>query len=305
MSASPAIIDGIGFSTAEGFQDPAGLDRTLGELEDVGAGYAELSLYAMDLIVDRRVPRDRRDRLAEICRRRGLGYTVHGALSCNLMDEAHLELHEGVVRAMLELCDAVGAATLVHHPGIVRARPQPALDRLHEVERDALRRLGDVAARYGVRLAVETLFVERPDEYTADPFRLAREIAAVDHPQVCGTLDFSHVAIMSTLKDLDFGAAVRTFAPCANHLHVHDSFGRPKTVTGYTEAEDLAFGMGDLHLPIGWGSIDWDGVLPGLPLRPGTALIVELRTRYWSELAACADAARRLADLLNGGVPSA
>ncbi|HET6522144.1 MAG TPA: sugar phosphate isomerase/epimerase, partial [Geminicoccaceae bacterium] len=238
---------------------------------------------------------------AEICRRRDLRYTVHGALSCNLMDEAHLELHKGVVRAMLELCDAVGAVTLVHHPGTVPARPQPAIDRLHEIERGALRELGDVAARYGVRLAVETLYVESADGYTADPFRLAREIAAVDHPRVCGTLDFSHVAIMSTCRGLDFAAAVRAFAPFANHLHVHDSFGRPRTVAGYTESEDLAFGMGDLHLPIGWGGIDWDGILPGLPLRPDTVLIVELRPRYWSELGACADAARRLADLLNGG----
>lgn len=38
MPESSRIIDGIGFSTAEGFQDLAGLERALGELEEVGAG---------------------------------------------------------------------------------------------------------------------------------------------------------------------------------------------------------------------------------------------------------------------------
>jgi hypothetical protein len=34
--------------------------------------------------------------------------------------------------------------------------------------------------------------------------RLARAIAEIDHPQVCGTLDFSHAYIMTTWRGMDY-----------------------------------------------------------------------------------------------------
>ena len=46
---------------------------------------------------------------------------MHGVLTVNFMDEAHLDLHKAVCRAMLELCDAVGASVMAHHPGKVPA----------------------------------------------------------------------------------------------------------------------------------------------------------------------------------------
>jgi sugar phosphate isomerase/epimerase len=130
--------------------------------------------------------------------------------------------------------------------------------------------------------------------------KLAQVIAEIDHPQVCGTLDFSHAYIMTTFRGMDYREALRAFAPWTNHLHVHDSFGRPTTMGGfYTHAERIAFGMGDLHLPMGWGDIPWEAILPELPFRPGTVMIVELPPRHWAELESCADTARRFMDLMN------
>ena len=71
---------------------------------------------------------------------------------------------------MLELTAAVGATVMVHHPGLVSMRREHELDRLHALERDALREMGDLAARLGVRIAVETLFVES-DRPTTRPTR--------------------------------------------------------------------------------------------------------------------------------------
>ena len=96
------------------------------------------------------------------------------------------------------------------------------------MERDALRALADIGARHGVKLAVETLWVFDRGQYTATAARLAEEIRAIDHPFVCGTLDFSHVYLHSTFLGLDFRAQIEAFAPVAGHLHVHDLFGRPK-----------------------------------------------------------------------------
>jgi sugar phosphate isomerase/epimerase len=296
----PAIIAGFGFDTEAAAPDLSDLDAVLGRIAASGASHAELSLCGYELIAGGRILAERRRRLELICARHPLAYTVHGTLAVNFMDEAHLELHKAVCRAMLELCAAVGASVMVQHPGKVPARPAPFLERLHGVERDALREMGDIAAGYGVRIALETLFVEDARVYTADPVRLAAEIAAIDHPQVCGALDFSHAYIMTTCCGMDFLETLRAFAPCTNHLHVHDSFGRPTTMGGfYSHTERIAFGMGDLHLPMGWGDIPWDTILPELAFRPGTVMIVELPPRHMAELESCAETARRFMEIVN------
>jgi sugar phosphate isomerase/epimerase len=300
MAKAAATIAGYGFCTDGALPDLSDLDAQLAQIEATGASHCELSLFELDLIVGGRVLPERRRRLEQICARRALRYSAHGVLTVNFMDEAHLELHKAVCRATLELCDAVGASVLAHHPGRVPADRAADIERLHALERDTLREMGDVAAGYGVRIAVENLFVENAATYTADPMRLAGEIAAIDHPHVCGLLDFSHAAIMAQFQGFDFADALATFAPHVNHLHVHDSFGRPTTIDGFFRfAEQIAFGMGDLHLPMGWGDIAWDAILPRLRLRAGTLLIVELAKRHFAELEPCAATAKQFMDTIN------
>jgi sugar phosphate isomerase/epimerase len=106
---------------------------------------------------------------------------------------------------------------------------------------------------------------------------------------------------MARFRGQDYLETLEAFAPCVNHLHVHDSFGRPTSIEGfYRPAEQIAFGMGDLHLPMGWGDIPWDTILPRLRFRPGTVMIVELFERYWAELDQCAATARRFMAMVNG-----
>lgn len=299
-SDQPPIIAGFGFDTDSAAPDLSDLDAVLARIAATGASHAELSLCNHEVVAGGRILPERRRKLEQICARHPLAYTVHGTLVVNFMDEAQLDLHKAVCRAMLELCDAVGAGVMVQHPGIVPVRPASVLERLHGVERDALREMADVAAGYGVRIALETLFVEDAQRYTADPVRLARQIAEIDHPQVCGALDFSHAYIMTTFRGMDYLAALQAFAPCTHHLHVHDSFGRPTTLPRFvSNAERIAFGMGDLHLPLGWGDIPWETILPQLPFRPGTVMIVELPPHHWAELESCAATARRFAEIVN------
>jgi sugar phosphate isomerase/epimerase len=301
MTDAAGTIAGFGFCTDAVQPDLSNLDDQLARIEASGASHCELSLYELDLIVGGRVLPERRRLLERICARRALKYTVHGALTVNFMDEAHLDLHKAVCRAMLELSDAVGASVMAHHPGKVPVAPAAQLERLHGIERAALRAMGEIAAGYGVRIAVENLFVEDAGSYTPDPARLARELAAIDHPHVCGLLDFSHAYIMAQFHGTDYLATLEAFAPVVNHLHVHDSLGRPRTIGGfYRFAEQIAFGMGDLHLPMGWGDIPWQAILPRLRFRAGTVMIVELLERHWAELEQCAATARRFMDTING-----
>lgn len=296
------VIAGVGFATIGERPDLSGLDRALGRIEEVGATHAELALFAADLIAGGRILPEPRRRLEAICSRRSLAYTAHGILAVNFMDETNLDQHKSACRATIELAASVGATVLVQHPGMVAA-PLPAgeIDRLHAVERDAWREMGDHAGRFGLRIAVETLFVETEREYTADPARLAAEIAAIRHPQVTGTLDVSHSYLMSSFRGGSLVHAVRAFGPVTGHFHLHDSFGRPPdSLFGfYTDSERVAYGIGDLHLPFGWGDIPFETLLPGLPVQTGSILTVELPERYWSELGACATYARQLMERMN------
>jgi sugar phosphate isomerase/epimerase len=298
---SGPLIAGFGFATIGARQDLADLDRALGRIEDTGASHAELELFAADLIAGGRVLPGPRHRLEQLCGRRRLHYTAHGTLSINFMDEANLAHHKAVCRANLELAAGVGAGLLVLHPGIIPARPVHELERLHAIERAALRELGDLAATLGVRIAMETLFVDNEREYTADPIRLAAEIRAVGHPHIVGTLDVSHSYLMTSFRGTSFTEAVAAFAPVTGHFHLHDSFGRPTGSLGgfYTDSERLAFGVGDLHLPFGWGDIPFETLLPGLPVLPGSVLMVELPERFWVELDHCAEFTRRLMERMN------
>jgi len=290
-------IAGIGFSTAQA-SDLGGLDDHLTQIAGLGASHAELSLFGMDIIAGGRVLGRRLDRLVRICRNHDLHFTVHGPLSANLMSATDLEHYEAAVAAALQVAGAVGASVLVHHPGIVPMAPAEVLDRQHAQERDALKRLGDVAAHHGVKIAVETLPLFEPASYTARPSRLAAEIEAVDHDHVTGTLDFSHVYLHCRYLGLDLLRELEAFAAVTGHLHVHDSFGRVSLQKSYSRTEALAFGLGDLHLPLGWGDFPWQQMLPKLTFRPGTVWNFELPPPYFDEAAACMGEAERLIALI-------
>ena len=224
---SIGMIAGFGFSTIQK-RDLSDLDEILSRIEDLGATHAELSLGGADLVCGGRILGPRVARLERICARHRLRYTAHGPLAANFMDAVHQDAYTAAVGALLEVCGALGVTALVQHSGRGPAAPPAEIERLHRVERDALRALGDVGARHGVKLAVETLWVFDRGQYTATAARLAEEIRRIDHPFVCGTLDFSHVYLYSTFLGLDFRAQVEAFAPVGGEGQVHESFGPPK-----------------------------------------------------------------------------
>lgn len=288
------MIAGIGFST-EQQRDMTGLEDNLRRIKDLGASHAELSLYNMDLISGGRVLTERVRRLEQICRSVDLRYTVHGPLAVNMMDVRYRPVFHKAVAATLEICGAVGASVCVQHPGFApKPLPPTALDELHAQERAAWHSLADIAKANGTRIAIETLFAFQADRYTADPFRLADEIAGIEHKHVCGTLDFSHTYLACTHLGLDFTQAARAFAPITGHLHVHDSLGQPDLVRGFAPSENVAFGLGDLHLPLGWGDIPWQSLLPQLRFLPATVWNFELPPWFMGEAAASLTQARDL-----------
>ncbi|SDP25815.1 sugar phosphate isomerase/epimerase [Phyllobacterium sp. OV277] len=299
--STDSTISAVGFCTYTGKGNFDTLENALRTIADLGANAAELSLYGEEIISGGRIIPGRVERLTEITSKFDLRYSVHGQIVSNFMDREHLEYQKAVVRAMLELCNRVEAGILVQHSGNAKMPAQSRIADLDKMERDALVEMAEIAKGYGVRIALENIFAVTDAEYRQTPAQVGETVRAIDSANVCGLIDFSHAYIESTRLGLNWREQIKAMAPVTGHLHVHDSFGRPYSMTKfYHPAEATALGIGDLHLPIGWGDIPWEEIFEELTFLPDTMLIMEITgERFASEQAECLERALKLAEIAN------
>jgi sugar phosphate isomerase/epimerase len=291
-------IVATGFNTGSDDGELFSLEADLRRLANIGVDTVELGLTSIDLITGGRILPERLERLVAITSEFDFRYTVHGLVSSNFMDPETQPFQLAAAKALVQVCDRIDARILVQHSGALRA--DQIADRAHadQRERDALTELAEFARPYGVRLALENIFTTEPGQYRQTPAEVAETVKAVNHPNVVALIDFSHAYIESTYKGLDFRAQIAAMAPVAGHLHVHDSFGRPQGFyKAYFPQENTAMGIGDLHMPLGWGDIDWDAIFADLTVLPGTVMMMEIGHRHRSEQPESLRRARQLAGL--------
>ena len=272
----------------------AKLGPALDEAAALGADYVEIALYGLDLVANGRVLSDRLRRVKVLTAGRPFGYTIHGPLNLNLMDGSErAKTHKAVFKAHLEIAAELGGVHFVAHAGRYAAEESGALEAGCARQRDAL--AGDYAKGHGIIIAVENLFGRHGGRETLLPSRLAAEIEAIDHPAICACLDFSHAYLETTRQGADFLAEAAALTPLAKHLHIHDSFGKLWPLAPNHRAERLAYGLGDLHLPIGLGSIPWDALMERCNFPTDVILIHELAPPYWADLGVAVEKMRTLA----------
>ncbi|WP_320201298.1 sugar phosphate isomerase/epimerase family protein [Agrobacterium sp. rho-13.3] len=297
-----SIISAVGFCNATGPGDISTLDTSLKIIADTGADACEIGIYGEEIVSGGRIIEDRTQRVADIVKQYDFRkLSLHGQIVSNFMDREHLHLQKKVVRAMLELCDRLGASVLVHHCGHAQLTQGVTGADLDLMEREALFEMAEIAKGYGTRIVLENIFTTEPGQYRQTPREVAETVKAVGHDNLAALIDFSHAYIEATFKGLDFREELRAMAPVAGHLHVHDSFGLPYTMKQfYHRAEATALGIGDLHLPIGWGDIPWEEIFSELTFLPDTTLIMEIGAeRFADQQPSCLERARKLADAVN------
>ena len=296
------IISAVGFCNHTGPGDLSTLDASLRAVADTGADACEIGIYAEEIVAGGRIIEERLKRVSAIAGQYSFRkLSLHGQIVSNFMDRENLHLQKRVVRAMLELCDRLGAGVLVHHCGSAQLAEGENAGDLDRMEREALHEMAELAKGYGTRIVLENIFTTAPGQYRQTPSEVAATVRAVGHSHLAALIDFSHAYIESSFKGLDFRQELRAMAEVAGHLHVHDSFGLPYTMkTFYHPAEATALGIGDLHLPLGWGDIAWEDIFSELTFLPDTTLIMEIDAgRFAAEQPACLERARKLADLVN------
>ena len=156
-----------------------------------------------------------------------------------------------------------------------------------------------------MRLAIENMVAQpvgRVVAYGADPRSLADQLQRTNHPHVGGCLDFGHAFLSAPVLGFNYLKAIEAFSEQVWHLHLHDNFGIPDQRTQADAGNRLALGIGDLHMPMGWGDIPWADVLPRMRFRPDTYAMIELSGRFRSVENRVAAIAKSFAAYWNGKV---
>lgn len=288
----------VGMSAEVSRSDGVELAPELDRLERLGVDVVELPLLSLDVMARARILPGPFARMVEACAGRRVAYSVHAAIGLNFFNAPeHLPLHFDVLRASLDVAARLGARHVVMHTGFCPA-DVPDLEDRYARQREWLARAGVEAAARDCVICVENIFPFGVGVHTASPARLAREITAIGDERVCATLDVSHGFLHAGATGGDGTAEVLALARVARHVHLHDSFGVPvETFWAYTEAEKMQFGLGDLHLPLGWGAIPFETLMREARFEAGVSFVVELPPRFRAEAAATLAEARRFASL--------
>jgi sugar phosphate isomerase/epimerase len=291
-------VFGTGISAHKRANDLSDLVTELDMIEALGVDSIELPIFDFDLVAGGKIQNAQMARFKKACAGRNVGYTAHGPLAINFMDEPYrLPRHMDVLKASMEVAAEVKATNYVLHAGMIPTQQAQGIEAAYARQREFLSRGGDIARQHGLTICVETLFADNGTIQTASPQRLAQELAAINHPSVMATIDFSHAYLKLDYDGLrtDYIDQIAKLSPFARHLHMHDSFGRQDDIWMWTEGERLAYGHGDLHLPVGCGDIPWARLMEACVFPQGVVFNIELQQRYWHEAQACVDTVKSLA----------
>jgi sugar phosphate isomerase/epimerase len=261
---------------------------------DLGYTALEVSIDEADVIYDGRLNDRRLGHLLEALPRTGLRYALHAPASLDLRQAADHQTHLAIGRCCIEAAAALGAEVVVLH--YEQFTGEASLETLF---RDSVLRLRDWAISHDLTLTLENIEVERTD-------RVVEFISAHGENRLGLTYDVAHDWLASHRFGYGVEESARRAAPFCRHVHVSDNFGKfaelrlrafplYKTVP---HRELLPVGRGDLHLPIGYGSIPFCQILTALKPYRGMIISEHRQDRYRREEPEITEQLRRLAEWL-------
>lgn len=249
------------------------LKRDLQAIEQAGSEVAEIPVHGVDAVVNGQLREGRAKQVKRILDECSLECTVHAPDGLNLRDFQYPDVHRKVFAASIQFAAAIGAKTFVYHQGRLKTNSGDMTEEeAREIEIDALTELGSLAENVGVTVCVENIH--------SSITHLIRLIESVESESVKLCYDVAHSYINAKKLGYDFLRSIQAAMPHIRHVHVNDNFGkgRPESAPPYIEAMPL--GIGDLHLPVGWGEIPYEDVFRAMAGYDGI-YILELQERFF------------------------
>ena len=232
------------------------LSEELLQIKEAGAECCELVLPGLDVVIGGKVIRQRQEAVLGILREYGFEYTLHMPHGLNLIDAKMLEMNLGVFRAGIEFAQSVGIKIINYHAGTTKTNDKSLIHN----EAEQIKKLAASAP--------DILFcMENPLFFTDDEFSAALDAEdSIEFWKQVGlenfklTFDIGHsflrhggdaAALLSDFKQL---------LPYAGHIHLHDNCGVKMDMKAAGHADRLSCGIGDIHLPLGWGRLPMDEI---------------------------------------------
>ena len=262
----------------------------LARAKAAGFDFVELRMDAGEfLIIDGRPLFDASDARAQLDEH-GLRCSVHSCWGVNLADDACRPAWEKCIGGTLEVARALNALRVVVHPGFVL--PALSLDeqrRAFAAEREAIARIAERAAALDLIVVLENLN-PTPEVVSGrwicpcvDPREVVALITSIGSRHLRMVFDVGHYCLAVTN-----GYAAEFVADDAKglvaHVHLHDNFGRVAAHEPRYE-EAVQVGIGDLHMPLGFGEVPKLIELGWVPAIADATVEYELMDeRYWRDL---------------------
>ncbi len=269
------------------------LRRDLGCFVRAKLDAVEIHPHGLDVIKNGHIDKKRMKEVKSILRDYPFCYSVHAPNPLNLMEKERGAVHRDVFRACLEFASKIGARVLVYHAG--RKVPEEAfhaipkishksgeLEKLMELEASLLQTLADEFP--DIDICVENArpyHCHSPWCYSERLDVLREQILRIDRANVRITLDTGHLFLTSRFYGYDPVASVSKAKALIGHVHIHDNFGNSFYYGDDKQTSQIPFGIGDSHMPIGWGAIPFGDILGAMADCYRGLLIMELRSRYF------------------------
>jgi len=232
---------------------PHMLDGELTRLRAEGYVAAELAVETLHCILGGQLNERHAATVAEICARHAsaLAYSVHAPSVLDLRDQRYPELQGQILLCSVRFAAAVGAQVLVVH--YESRSDDPAIEAQY---RAAIADAAELAGQHRLIIGIENIEVERCE-------RVLEFLEDLRHPWVRMTYDFGHDYLAGDLFGYDHMQSARACVPYAAHLHLTDNFGHFNQARlgdfnlyqAIPQSHIAVMGLGDLHLPLGWGTL--------------------------------------------------
>lgn len=277
MHAYPAY-PGVGYmSTAIGLE--SALRMQLDFLGGLDLETVELYPGRLDLIRNGGLNEKGCSSVLDVLSSYDFTYTAHAPYKTNLASPSILEISEKIARSCIDFCVKAKAQVLVLHSSYIIPKDEISESESLKTLADSVRRIAEYARDSGVLIGVENGDLG-PTHLCRRIDWLVEVVKDVDMNNVGITLDFGHAYVSAGFYRFDFLKAVEEALPYMIHAHVSDNFGRYNPLSPHDTNHDLNFGYGDLHLPIGWGTIPYKDVFDLVKRTYDGIYVLELRPRY-------------------------
>ncbi len=231
------------------------LEGELNFFQEIGFEYVEIPPAGLDVIMKGKLIPLRVQKVKELLSKYNFKYTVHAPDVVNLRRLTN-PLHKKILMASIRFAGIIGAEVVVYHCGKSTDVIDYSEKQQRKAEIKALKEAATLAAENDITIGVENL-----PEHTVD--EVIEVIDAVDHPNLKMTLDVAHLYIAANYRGWDYLEAIKKAMPYVVELHVSDTFGEAREL--FKDLPDfegfrLMYGVGDLHLPIGYGEIPFSKI---------------------------------------------